>query len=241
MQHTSFTSSDLYSFDASGTVRWKVTLRTAHEPALADDGSLYVASGHYEMPAASAVTALSQDGAILWTSAVVGFPQGPVTIATDGSLYLPVATSSSESFLYSIDPTTGATRWRSERLYISTASPVVEQGDHILLLDAVGVHSFRTSDGAATFVHDFASVLAPLPVTNGVNGSLVGTNDRLHFWAKAWSTTPKRGFDRGVIALSDTHGTEIWSAAPFIGAVIAVGDGVFYVAGRGSLEAYSVD
>lgn len=118
----------------SGGVKWSFA-EGSGSPALARDGTIYVASG-------DSVTALDRDGNIEWTLAVGGRVRSP-TIAGDGTVY--ALSNAGGTTLVAIRPD-GTSKWKTVITEPSSATAVATAGDGTLYLTTTAtLHAFASS------------------------------------------------------------------------------------------------
>jgi outer membrane protein assembly factor BamB len=120
--YTGNTGGVVYSFTASGRLRW--TFRTGNSvwtmPAFGSGGVSYYGSVD------RSIYALSRTGRELWSTPTLGFVTSSPAIGSDGTVYI----GSFDSKLYALDPRTGMPEWTfgtNDNIY---ASPALGQDSH---------------------------------------------------------------------------------------------------------------
>lgn len=156
---------------ADGTLRYQVStqdkLRT--QPALAADGSLYVAD-------VTRVYGLNADGSLrfIFTPPTGQFLSSPA-LSPDGSQ---VYVALKEKRLYALDSQTGAERWQATTRADLLNSPAVEPSGAVHLGDADGHYTIFSPAGQVLYQHKVGPKITGMPVftANGKQAVFPGDN-----------------------------------------------------------------
>ena len=128
----------IYAIYPDGTEKWHYDTGywITSDPAIGDDGTLYIGSGdHY-------FYALYPNGTLRWRFPTGDIIKGPASIAEDGTVYI----SSYDDYLYALYPN-GTLRWKTEIWYGSNTNPSIGLDGTIYICSASKLFAINPDDG----------------------------------------------------------------------------------------------
>jgi outer membrane protein assembly factor BamB len=116
---------NLYAIYPDGTEKWHYQTNNyiTSDPAIGDDGTIYIGSGD------TYIYALNPDGTLKWRFKTGDYIKGPPSIAEDGTVYI----GSFDDYLYALYPENGTMKWKCKVGYGTETNPSIASDGTIFI------------------------------------------------------------------------------------------------------------